>query len=502
MLFEKSTCFILITFFFLFMTAAIHAQDQALSLTKEQALEDFNWLRFSLEYVHPRLYKYEEKAAVDARFDEFSKKITQRISGLDFLSMVSRINGAVHCGHLYTIPQGQLAKEVSAKKVLPFHIKVLQNKLYLFNDCSGLSLPNGSQILSINGKSDRAIFDAILPAIAADGYIQTRKLRLMERYFYPLFHGFDLYYHLHVDRSDAFKIEYLEYGTNQHKTITVKGISIDERQKIALKKYALDEQGWFKKPSPTFKIDQQNDYALLTISRSFYDKTIDPNFDSLLHAAFSKIKNEGIKNLVVDLRDNEGGDEHQQMELMSYLYNQPFKLYQNIYLSHLDFRPLKPIILERDTAKLLFNNDDAYMRRINDDLWINNYEYSDNLMLKPPKEHVFTGKLYVLMNGRCFSSAADLIADLKKTTNAVFIGEESGGTYEGPTGGDNIVIQLPHSKIMVRISPNIQIGYLYQQHPLGRGVLPTYPIEYSVKDMVEGKDLEREMARALIQGKK
>jgi hypothetical protein len=47
------------------------------------------------------------------------------------------------------------------------------------------------------------------------------------------------------------------------------------------------------------------------------------------------------------------------------------------------------------------------------------------------------------MNGVTFSSAADLPADLKRTTNALFIGEESGGMYEGPTGGDNIVIQLP-----------------------------------------------------------
>jgi hypothetical protein len=43
------------------------AQNRSLSLTKKQALEDLHWLRFSLEYVHPRLYKYDEKKAVDAR---------------------------------------------------------------------------------------------------------------------------------------------------------------------------------------------------------------------------------------------------------------------------------------------------------------------------------------------------------------------------------------------------------------------------------------------------
>jgi hypothetical protein len=66
--------------------------------------------------------------------------------------------------------------------------------------------------------------------------------------------------------------------------------------------------------------------------------------------------------------------------------------------------------------------------------------------------------LYILMNGVSFSSTSALIANIKNTTKAVFIGEESGGTYEGPTGGQTVPIILPNSKIMVRISPNINIG--------------------------------------------
>ncbi len=198
------------------------------------------------------------------------------------------------------------------------------------------------------------------------------------------------------------------------------------------------------------------------------------------------------------IKSVEVGSEHHQMELMSYLYDHPFKLYQNIYLSHLDFRPLRPVIIERDTADMLFNNDDEYMRKLTQNLWINNYQYSKNLRLNPPKENVFKGQLYVLINGITFSSAGDLAADLRKTTNAIFIGEESGGLFEGPTGGNSIVIQLPHSKIVVRISPNIQMGYLYQKHPIGRGVLPDHPIEYSIDDLLNKKDLEMEKAYQLI----
>jgi len=339
----------------------------------------------------------------------------------------------------------------------------------------------------------------MLQGIPADGYIQTRKIKLLERYLNYAFQGFDLYYYLFADRSTNFKIDFLTYGTNIETTATVKGISVEERQSILLSRYNIDETSWYKTPSPQFEINSENNYAVLTVSRSFYNKEIDPPFDSLISSAFKTIKERKIDNLILDIRNNEGGDESQQIALMSYLYDKPFRLYQNIYLSHLDFRPLKSVIMERDTFALLFNNDDEYMRKMNDNLWINNYEYSDNLQLKEPKPDVFKGRLYVLMNGTCFSSAADLISDLKKTTNSIFIGEESGGTFEGPTGGDDIVIQLPNSKIMIRISPNIQVGYMYQKHPIGRGVLPTYPINYMVEDLVQHKDLEMGLAKRLIQ---
>ena len=54
---------------------------------------------------------------------------------------------------------------------------------------------------------------------------------------------------------------------------------------------------------------------------------------------------------------------------------------------------------------------------------------------------------------------------------------------------------------MVRISPNIHMGYMYQKHPIGRGVLPTHPTKYTIKDIVDGRDLEMELARTLIQEK-
>ena len=93
-----------------------------------------------------------------------------------------------------------------------------------------------------------------------------------------------------------------------------------------------------------------------------------------------------------------------------------------------------------------------------------------------------------------------MAAALRKNTDALFIGEESGGTFEGPTGGTSIVIQLPNSKIMVRISPQIHVSSGYKKHEFGRGVFPDYEIEYTVRNLLQQKDLELEKALELIKG--
>ncbi len=476
-------------------------------LSKEQALEDFNWLTFSLDYVHPRLYKYESKDIVQSRFDSLRNVLSKKdnISALDFLSLVSKLNARVNCGHLYTIPQGELENVVLKKKVMPFQIKILNDKIFALYDVGkGKKIPDGSEIISINGKLTGEIIRSIKEGIATDGWIETRKDRLIERYFFESFHGFDLYYYLHVNRSSIFNIRYRKFNSLKEVTLTKEGISAEERNKLLKEIHQVDVREWFKKPSPTFTIDEKNSLAVLTISRSFYNKDIDPDYNSVLSSLFNQLEEKNIENLIIDLRENEGGSEHHEANLVKHLYGKPHKLYQNIFFSRLDFRALTPIIhtVEKDTSDLWYNNQDEAYRKINDDLWVNNKPNVEGLQFQSPAEHVFKGQLYVLMSGISFSSTSSLIANIKNTTNAIFIGEESGGTYEGPTGGMEIPIILPNSQIMVRMSPNIQWIYLYQNHPIGRGILPDYPISYTIEDVIDGRDLEMKKAVELIKSKK
>ena len=246
------------------------------SLGIQEAREDIDWLQTSLEYIHPRLYKYTEKHTLDSIFDKTRLVVSnskEDISGLDLLSKVSKINAQVNCGHLYTIPQFELREEVLQKKVLPFYVKVLQNELFIVNDCSknGNTL-NGAKILSINGKSTSEILNEVKLGIATDGHIQSRKDRLIERYYAYTFFGFDFYYHLHIDRSERFTIEYQKLGEDRTQQIELNGIGIKERTDRLYDMYGEDERVWQNTPSPKFELNQIENYAVLTLSRSFYNK--------------------------------------------------------------------------------------------------------------------------------------------------------------------------------------------------------------------------------------
>ncbi|MEO0338905.1 MAG: S41 family peptidase, partial [Bacteroidota bacterium] len=317
-----------------------------IQFSQQEALEDLKALKTALEYVHPRLYKYQDEATFNRLFNQKSSALKDQIPGVDLLAIVSQINAQVNCGHLYTIPQLELREELQQRKVFPFFVKVIRNELYISNDCSlNEASSNGAKILSINGHKSSDILSKMKAGIATDGFIESRKDRLIERSLFSLRNGFDLYYFLYLDRSDSFEIELTLAGEKQKTTIKFVAINRDVRKQRLLDLYQINENRWFQNPSPSAEFSVDKNYAVLSLPRSFHNPKIDPPFNDFLKAFFDKLKIDSIHNLILDLRNNEGGSEAQEIELLSYLLAKPCKLYQNIYLSHLDYRPLKEIII-------------------------------------------------------------------------------------------------------------------------------------------------------------
>jgi len=70
------------------------------------------------------------------------------------------------------------------------------------------------------------------------------------------------------------------------------------------------------------------------------------------------------------------------------------------------------------------------------------------LIARPAFAH--TGSLFVIVDRGTFSAAVSLVSDLERETNALFVGEPTGGAPNSP--GDPAHVTLPASGLIVRIS--------------------------------------------------
>jgi C-terminal processing protease CtpA/Prc len=114
-----------------------------------------------------------------------------------------------------------------------------------------------------------------------------------------------------------------------------------------------------------------------------------------------------------------------------------------------------------------------------------------------PAKAVYQGKIYVLMNGYCVSAAGEFIGHLKNIKRSIFIGQEAGGNPVIFTGGVSLPIDLPHTRITGTV-PLQLVEMNVTQKNNGHGVRPDYEIAPTISDIMEGKDVEMELALELI----
>ena len=105
----------------------------------------------------------------------------------------------------------------------------------------------------------------------------------------------------------------------------------------------------------------------------------------------------------MDVRQNGGGWDHQGFTLFSYLIDKPTYYFDSIYttVSDVDFL-LR--YTEKDTA--WWKAAEPLLEKYDGKLGI--LRIPENGFLQQPQKNRFTGKVYVLMNGKCMSTTAEL----------------------------------------------------------------------------------------------
>ncbi len=169
-------------------------------------------------------------------------------------------------------------------------------------------------------------------------------------------------------------------------------------------------------------------------------------FKSLTDSVFDLVHKDSIENLIIDIRDNPGGNSELADYLISYIYDKPFKDNSMIQMKRSDqyYKYMKGYFSWWFKPFLLFvKSIRDYKETPIGDI------YEDVKGYKEPIYHAdkFHGKVYLLINANTFSTALGFATVIKDYNIATIIGEQT--KAEVNEFGDIFAFDLPKSRLWV-----------------------------------------------------
>jgi len=435
---------------------------------------DLKIFRRALETAHPNLYRFTSKERFQLVFDSIEQKVTNSTSQLEYFRLLSKVESLIREAHTYLqVPDG-LAEYVRSQKLFPFDVLITDKTIVIRKSlCKDFAAYEGLEIAAINGK--RA--DHIIKHLAAStglksGYNNSALLNILS-----FKRNFSFAYYYFLDTADTFHIEF----EKQKGFVVAQGClpSIGE---------TFPEFPAEPDPPVSLKIDSLNETALIRIttfaywtvsfSKKDYIKTFSMYFD--------KIRRAGVKSLIIDVRNNRGGEELLAGELLTYLINSEFTLYTYMRSKILDFD--LPEGNKIHLSKKDYIQTDSGYFKIKD-------EVLDKFTPKT-KDH-FNGKVYVLSNGGSRSATNTMLSLIRGYQVGTIIGQESGGVCQDVDGRKRVDLKLPSSGIRLSF-PIWSFKINSSSGDRCRGVIPDYFVDITSHDLINDKDLELELANRLI----
>ncbi len=410
------------------------ALDTKYSVSAMQA--DFHQLQAQIEKNHPALYDFTGKDEYQLVVKQQFEKIKNPATITDFYKILMPLVVKIGCGHSQLWLPQWVWKD-SSVGFLPLRLFIDKGKLYIMRNLSSdASIKISAEVTAINGRAIPDLLDTMNSFLSTDGNnITARKDFLNTSWFNGLLA-------IALDFPRVYVIDTKRAAGNP-----------DEIKLPALDLAAYNVLEAWPSTTPKFQIDSLNNTGILTIrSFSFYDSVA--GFRHLIDSFFTKVKQQHIHSVILDLRDNNGGDPFCSSYLMAYLAKTPVPYYSESYGRYSELA--KPI---------------------------------------PLAANHFEGNVYTLINGNCFSSTGHLCALLKYHHFGKFIGSETGGTY---TCNDNSTyVTLTNTGMQLRIARN-SFSVAVQGIPRFRGILPDYPVEASLEDNIDRRDAAKLFTLGLI----
>lgn len=461
----------------------------------EELKEDVAVLRGALEANHPSLYWYSTKDSIDNYFNSTLNNISDSLTEFEFRRRIAYLTSKFHDGHSavrYSRKYTNAANR-ALLPVFPLAIKTWDDSLVVLSSAfRGDSVfTRGTIILSINNRSPKEMLDSMFQFISTDGYANNFKSQVVSFNFgthYKTAFGLDSTHLVRfLDSNRKERAVVIRNYDPRSDTLTRRGRrpapqvivpsrrEIKEAQRLARRSMVIDT------PLSTAYI------RVATFSSGRLKK--------FFRRSFRTIRKEGIKNVVLDLRENGGGNIMTSTRLTQYLSEKPFRLADTVAAISRKFRYgkyIRPSLAYKISMFFTSNRKRADRRY--------HFRYFEKHNFKLKRKNHFSGDIYLIQGGYSFSATTLFINALKGQRNVTVVGEETGGGSYGNSAVHLPQIVLPNTKIRV-VLPVYRLVMDASKPKTGRGIFPDIEIKPSSVAIREGIDMKIATVKELIRKK-
>lgn len=449
----------------------------------EHVAADLELWRSTLHEAHADPYRHVTKAALDRAIDEAIAGAHVPLTAAEVAQLLTPVLQLIGDAHTRVeLPPTVERALRETVPLLPLAVRAVGPDLFVEEELKGFrSIPSGSRILSINGRSAAGILDTLASKALSDANDSLFRVRQVER---------DLPYLLyrHLDRSPTFTIAF-EPPSGRARTEQVMGLTGEE-----VRRSVRPENGPLLPWSAAHHADHHTTWLSL---RSFHT-------DTLLNAGIKPerfvedlrrdLKRNRSRVLVIDVR-GAAGSELALAELVHSIYAlKPYRVVQDMTVrltappAHYGLCEPLPEFFATLAANYLPGDHGRYHLRPDD----------PRLELLEPQPNAFDGKVYVVCDAFTHEAAAALVMMARRAGRASIVGEEVGTNSLSSCGGRILRLRAPNTGLVFHIP---LIRYVYEgtpRGPLDHGELPDHVFGVDARALATGRDLLRDALMEMI----
>jgi hypothetical protein len=449
------------------------------SISESRAKEDFTTFTGILKKAHPALYAYTPQPVLDRFTDSLYKSISGSLSQRALYNMLALVVEKISCSHTNIYMPGTSVDAMSKLQYFfPYPVILIDNKLLV--NITGKELPRGTEIRTINKVPVPEILRSLAMYNSTDGLRSLLRRKLAADDF-----GYE--YFLKYGKQDVFVVDCIKPDSGAVRMqVNVLPATLEE-----LNSRYRDEKYYYDATDVDYDFYTAADagYAVMKIRTFEYDTySKDQAFENFCKNTFTLLRQSpGISTLVIDIRENSGGNYSNCHLLFSYLAAKPFYEYERVS-TRVKQLPEEDL-LEDDYSNI--SGDDIH-NLVNEDFYKatnGKYYLADSVNeLISPKLQRFTGKVLVVVNGEVNSAASYFACLVKNSGRGKIIGEETRGGAYMHNGFSNVVYKLPNSKIEFAFSVANVVHSFADKKDYGKGVIPDYIKPSTMEDFKKNED--------------